>query len=285
MRHGSGGDGPGGRWARGGAGSPQYFDSGSQWGRRRVQSSCTPTPHGDVTYRSAGLPLHDREVPFGDVSTRARANTPVDDAGDGNVTIAGTIDVSGANGARARRRSAGQPGAGGPGGLDAATARTGWWEHGGDGWALAVAGGPYYQIARSGAAAPISRSAGRAARWRARALYGTRRWSAGRRFGGGGAPAAWQTYGRGAGAGWRAHHRLRHDHRRRRSLEWVDQGTGGHGGQGAIPHAVMCGGGRGARAVRLIAHTWRGAVGGRPRRDPHCSTPRPAGWGGSGSNS
>jgi hypothetical protein len=102
----------------------QYFNSGSTGADGAFTPSCTPTPCTvTVTLPASGVFHYTTvSVPFGVTVkyTRNAANTPVTILATGNVTIAGTIDISGSNGGAGAMGTLLAPnrGVGGPGGFD-----------------------------------------------------------------------------------------------------------------------------------------------------------------------
>lgn len=109
----------------------QYFDSGSSGGDGAFNPSCTPTPctvtvilppTGVFNYTTVNVPSG-VTVKY----VRNTTNTPVTILATGNVTIAGTIDVSGSNGGDggSGTKLAPNGGAGGPGGFDGGSGANG----------------------------------------------------------------------------------------------------------------------------------------------------------------
>jgi hypothetical protein len=107
------------------AASAQYFDSGSTGADGAFSASCTPTPCTVTVTLPAGGVFHytTYNVPAGITVKYGRnaANTSVTILATGDVTISGTIDVSGepgATGAASGMQLGPNRGRGGPGGFD-----------------------------------------------------------------------------------------------------------------------------------------------------------------------
>ena len=253
--------------------SAQYFDSGSSGADGAFSPSCAPTPCTvTVTLPVSGVFHYTTvNVPFGVTVkyTRNAANTPVTMLATGNVTIAGTIDVSGANGGAGSTAILLAPnrGAGGPGGFDGGAGANGLvGSTGGDGLGPGGGGGgPYYQIARAGGGGSYLTVGGQgSAGGVPGALYGTPTLVplVGGSGGGGAAGGVGNSTGAGGGGGGGALIIASGTTTAATTitLNGSIKATGGHGGQGCYPpNAVMCGGGGSGGAVRLIAHTLAGS--------------------------
>jgi hypothetical protein len=137
----------------------QHFDSGSTGADGAFNPSCTPTPCTVTMPLPASGVFHYTtvNVPAGVTVKYLRnaANTPVTLLGTGNVTIAGAIDVSGADGSAGLAGVIVQRngGTGGPGGFDGGSGSNGIVNiKGGDGFGPGAGGGAPNQNAHGGGA-------------------------------------------------------------------------------------------------------------------------------------
>ena len=251
----------------------QFFNSGSTGADGAFSPSCTPTPC-TVDRRAAGerrLQLHDGERAVGVTVkyTRNAANTSVTMLATGAVTIAGTIDVSGANGGAGSTGVLLAPnrGVGGPGGFDGGNGTNGLaGSTGGGGLGPGGGGGgaPYGGLARAGGGGSYLTPGGQNIEGGAPgALYGTPTLVPLLGGSGGGGAAGWVGNSTGAGGGGGGGAIVIAAGTSAAATTITVNGaikaTGGLGGQGCYPPgAVACGGGGSGGAVRLTAHTLAG---------------------------
>ncbi len=202
----------------------QYFDSGSTGADGAFNPSCTPTPCTvTVTLPANGTFNYTTVSVASGITVKYAsnaANTPVFILAQGNVTITGTIDISGAGGAPGFYgfMLSSNRGLGGPGGF-----------HGGNGSnGLAVVDGGSGLGPGGGAGGP---------------LYG-----GGYRTGGGGgyltAGSPWNPGQTGAGGPFGTP-----------TLQPLVGGSGGGGGAGSFPITTAGGGGGGGGAILIAAGT------------------------------